>query len=265
VKQKAPPQEKTHARRAQSPESDGIRLQRYLALCGLGSRRHCEAIIRTGRVCVNGTVVDRMGVNIQPGADRVELDGQALHPQADRHAYLMLHKPRGYIVTARDQRGRRTAADLVRDAPRRVFAVGRLDLDSEGLLLFTSDGDLAHRLMHPRYRVEKEYLVTVEGQVTSHACRRLRRGVIVDGRPTLPARVRVIERLDNNTILAVVITEGRKRQVREMFRRVGHEVIRLIRVREGALLLGDLPAGTWRSLTDAEVARLRREVGLESP
>lgn len=242
-----------------------MRLQRYLAACGIGSRRQCEDIIRNGRVRVNGVVVDRMGVNILPGTDQVEVDGRVVHPQAEQHVYLMLHKPSGYIVTARDQRGRRTANELVQDATRRVFAVGRLDLDSEGLLLFTSDGDLAHRLMHPRYRVEKEYKVTVEGEVTQAACRRLRRGVMVEGRPTLPARVRVLSRENGTTTLTITISEGRKRQVREMMRRVGHPVIRLIRIREGALLLGDLPPGKWRPLTAEEIESLRSEVRLPTP
>ncbi|MCX7625554.1 MAG: rRNA pseudouridine synthase [Candidatus Sumerlaeaceae bacterium] len=241
-----------------------LRLHKYLAQCGYGSRRQCEDLIRAGRVRVNGTVVEKMGVKIIPGQDSIEIDGQVLQPCREPLAYYILNKPPGYLTTCQDERGRRTVYDLLTGVAERVFPVGRLDCDSEGLLLFTNDGELAHRLMHPSFRVEKEYRVWVEGFIKDEAIRLLERGVNYEGEFYQPAQVQVVSRNSTFSELIVVIREGKKRQVRRMCLAVGHPVRRLIRVREGCLTLGKLKAGELRKLSPAEVARLRKEVGLDT-
>ena len=247
-----------------SQDTPALRLQKFMADCGVAARRKCEEMIAAGRVRVNGTVVTRLGTTIRVGRDAVELDGKPLSaaPAAETpHLYLLLNKPRGYLVTASDERGRRTVFDLIGPQPRRIFAVGRLDKESEGLLLLTSDGDLAQSLAHPSFETEKEYEVTAEGAVGRDTCRRLQEGVDLDNRRTMPALVRIVRRDAETSVLTVAIREGRKRQVRRMLDAVGHPVIRLIRVREGGLRLGDLPTGRWRNLEPGEVAALKAEKG----
>lgn len=239
------------------------RLQKYMAACGVASRRRCDEMIAAGRVRVNGAVVTAMGTQIDPDADEVTLDNVPVRPPETGLVYYMLHKPAGYLVTTRDERGRPTVFDLIGDIRERVVAVGRLDYDSEGLLLLTNDGELAHRLMHPGFRVEKEYEVVVDGRLRAEALRALRQGVEIDGRATLPAQVAVTSGGGpNSTRARITITEGRKRQVRRMFEAVGHKVRRLIRVREGALQLGHLPRGRFRRLAPGEVRALRAETGM---
>jgi pseudouridine synthase len=242
-----------------------VRLQKYMASCGVAARRRCEEMIAAGRVSVNGTVVTGMGTKIDPHADVVTLDGARVSPPDAGLVYYMLHKPAGYLTAAADQRGRPTIYALLGHIPERVVPVGRLDKDSEGLLLLTNDGAAAHRLMHPRFRVEKEYEVEAAGALGEQARARLEQGVEVDGRLTQPARVRILGRgaAPGTTRARIVITEGRKRQVRKMFDAVGHAVRRLVRVREGCLRLGGLPAGETRPLTREEMRELRRELGLE--
>ena len=239
-----------------------IRLQKYMAACGVASRRRCDDMIAAGRVRVNGAVVTAMGTQIDPASDTVTLDNAPVQPPEAGLVYYMLHKPAGCLVTARDERGRPTIFDLIGDIRERVVAVGRLDYDSEGLLLLTNDGELAHRLMHPGFRVEKEYEVVVDGRVHANAFRALRQGVEIDGLPTLPAQVALMAGGPNSTRARITITEGRNRQVRRMFEAVGHKVRRLIRVREGALLLGHLPRGKFRRLSPREVQSLRTETGM---
>lgn len=253
-----------------SPDSvfkDGpqqLRLHKFLAQCGYGSRRQCEDLIRAGRVQVNGAVVREMGLKIVPGVDRIELDGREVQPCREPLVYYILNKPRGYITTREDERGRCTVYDLLRGVKVRVFPVGRLDRDSEGLLLFTNDGELAHRLMHPSFRVEKEYRVWVEGAITDEAIRSLESGMSFEGEHYQPAQVRVVSRKPAVSELSIVIREGKKRQVRRMCLAVGHPVQRLVRVREGRLSLGNLQPGKLRQLSPAEVAMLRQEAGLET-
>ncbi len=236
-----------------------VRLQKYLADCGVDSRRHCEEYIAAGRVKVNGIVTTVLGTKIVSGRDAVTFDGKPVRPSVnDKPLYIMLHKPRGYIVTARDTHGRKTVFDLLRDIPIRIFPVGRLDMDSEGLLLLTNDGEWANRISHPSHEVEKEYLVTVNGIVTDDVIDRLRRGIkIEDGFMTAPAQIkRVRQKSSETTTLSVTIHEGHKRQVRLMMRAVGVEVCRLKRIREGRLLLNELPLGAWRRLTSTELELL---------
>ena len=234
-----------------------MRLNAYLARSGVASRRRADELIRDGRVRVNGepgelnTVVGRFDV--------VEVDGARV--QRQRLAYVLLNKPSGAVTTASDPQGRRTVVDLVPLEPR-VVPVGRLDIDTAGALLLTNDGDLAHRLAHPRYGVPKIYEVDVAGSPSSEVVARLRGGIELDDGPTAPARVRVLGRGPHWTRLELTLHEGRNRQVKRMCEAVGHPVRRLRRTRYAALDVGGLAIGEWRELTSGEVAALRAAVGL---
>ncbi len=241
--------------------AEPLRLNRFLAQAGVGSRRRCDELIRSGRILVNGAPPNGPGARVDPAADEVRLDGTPVRPAAATHT-ILLHKPVDVLVAARDARGRRTVSDLTGDAPGRVFPVGRLDYRSEGLLLLTNDGDLAFRLAHPRFKVDKHYRVEVEGPVGADVPERLAAGVMLDDGPTQPARVRVAERRGDVTVLDVALREGRKRQIRRMLALFGLEVTRLVRVRFGPVALGDLPPGRWRELTGDEVRALRAAAGL---
>lgn len=235
------------------------RLQKVLARAGLGSRRACEEIIRQGRVTVDGKVA-HLGQSVAPDREQVQIDGRPLH-FPDKPTYLLLHKPPAVVCTIRDTRGRPTVLDLV-STTARLYPVGRLDLESEGLLLLTDDGELAYRLTHPRYGVEKEYHVLVEGRPSPETLARWRSGqVALEERPA-PAQVEVLRTEGKDTWLRVVLHEGRKRQIRLVAEALGHPVQRLIRVRLDGLRLGKLPPGAWRALGPEEVARLKRAVGL---
>ena len=227
------------------------RLQKLISSCGLASRRTAEAWISQGRVTVNGSRA-ALGDRADLERDRVEVDGVPLRPRTER-TYLMLNKPRGYVTTLSDEKGRRTAASLVSGCGRRVWPVGRLDLDSEGLLLLTDDGALTHALLHPSHEVEKEYRVWVEGDVDT-ALPVLRGPMELDGYALRPAQVTPV----GEGVLSVVIHEGRNRQVRRMCATAGLRVRRLQRVREGELCLGALPVGAWRRLTGEELCLLRK-------
>ncbi len=240
----------------------GERLQKVLAARGVASRRAAEELIQDGRVKVDGRVVTELGTKVDPQRARIAVDGRPL--RQPRPTYLLLNKPRGYLTTASDPEGRRTVFDLI-DERERVFPVGRLDMDSEGLLLLTNDGELANRIAHPRYRIDKEYHALVEGAPSPQALDWLRRGGFpVEGRRTGPAEVAVIEREAGGTWLRVIIHEGRKHQVRRMLEAVGHPVRRLRRVRLGPLTLAGMPPAAYRPLTGQELARLRRMLGLEA-
>jgi 23S rRNA pseudouridine2605 synthase len=234
------------------PEPEGrIRLQKVLAQAGLGSRRVCEELIADGRVTVDGTEA-LLGDRVDPETAVVEVDGVRIGVRPGLVHYL-LNKPAGVVTTADDPQGRPIVVDLVPAEPR-VFPVGRLDMDTEGLLLLTNDGDLTHRLTHPSYGVEKEYLAEVEGRPGRGALRRLREGVDLEDGPTAPATVGVV----SPSLLRIVIHEGRNRQVRRMCEAVGHPVKRLVRTRIGPLTDPHLAPGAWRVLTTAEVRDLER-------
>ena len=226
------------------------RIQKLMAAAGLCSRRTAEEWIAAGRVIVNGRIA-RVGDKADPDRDTVLVDGSPLRGAA-QHVYLMLHKPRGYVTTLSDERGRRTAAELVADCGTRVYPVGRLDRDSEGLLLFTNDGALAQRLLHPSHQVDKVYEVTVTGGLTG-AASRLAAVDELDGEAIVPAQVRELSRTGEKAVLEVIIHQGKKRQIRRMCAQVGLEVARLKRVAEDGLTLGDLPCGHWRYLTGEEL------------
>lgn len=230
------------------------RLQKLIASAGLCARRTAEDWIAAGRVCVNGAVAS-LGDRADLETDTVTVDGAPL-PGKPGAVYLMLNKPRGYVTTLSDEYGRRTAAELVADCGVRVYPVGRLDRDSEGLLLFTNDGELAQRLLHPRHQVDKVYLVTVRGDIRG-AAERLMAITELDGEPIAPAQAAEVARHEGQAVLRVTIHQGKNRQVRRMCAQIGLHVVRLQRIQEDSLLLGDLPAGKWRYLTDQELQGLR--------
>ena len=240
--------------RPKGTESPAQRLQKVLAHAGVASRRKSEELIRQGRVTVNGRVVTQLGTKVDPAGDDIRLDGQRVQVGAD-HVYIMLNKPRGVLSTMEDARGRRALSDLV-SAPRRLYPVGRLDVVSEGLILLTDDGELANLLTHPRYQHEKEYIVLVNGRPSGKTLAAWRRGIMLEGKPTAPARVDVVRRERDAALLRVVMHEGRKRQIRQVAALLGHPVRELKRVRLGPLQLGTLEAGQWRYLTAREIRKL---------
>lgn len=239
--------------RADEPAERGTdmkeRLQKILSSCGVCSRRTAEEYLRQGRVAVNG-IEAKLGEQADLAVDTITLDGNVISA-GDRRTYLMLNKPRGYVTTLSDEKGRKTVAELV-DCGIRVWPVGRLDMDSEGLLLLTNDGELTNRLIHPKHEVEKEYLVWVTGDLSAETLERLRRPMVLDGQRLRPATV---ER-KGEKLLSITIHEGKYRQVRRMCGAVGLHVTRLKRIREGKLMLGDLSPGRWRELTEDELALL---------
>jgi len=262
------------AKRGDRPVQEGERLQKVLAHAGVASRRKCEELIVAGRVKVNGRVVTELGTRVRPEEDLIEVDGTPIIAHRPQFSYYLLYKPAGYLSTVSDPHGRPTALSLV-PTEERLYPVGRLDLESEGLLLFTNDGELAHRLMHPRFEHEKEYLVLVQGALSEEELERLRRGVhLEDGVTFLRAQVEPLEpgwRWRREPVpkgcswLRFILREGRKRQIRLMLRVLGYEVRRLIRVRQGELHLGTLQPGQGRWLSRNEVRRLRQSVGLDLP
>ncbi len=230
------------------------RIQKLMAAAGLCSRRTAEEWIAAGRVIVNGRIA-RVGDKADPDRDTVLVDGSPLRGAA-QHVYLMLYKPRGYVTTLSDERGRRTAAELVADCGTRVYPVGRLDRDSEGLLLFTNDGQLTHALLHPSHQVDKTYIVSVTGAEDGSAAR-LAAVDKLDGESIVPAQVEELHRSGTAAEYRVVIHQGKKRQIRRMCAAAGLEVTRLCRVAEGTLRLGGLPPGKWRYLTEEELGLIR--------
>jgi len=231
------------------------RLQKLIAAAGVASRRGAEEMISAGRVTVNGHTAS-LGERADTEKDEILVDGKIL-PGGEGKLYLMLHKPRGYITSVADDRGRRTVMELLPDLGARVYPVGRLDMDSEGLLILTNDGELANQLMHPSREKEKVYHVTVAGSVEN--VRRLAFPIVIDGRATRPAKVRLLVKKEKGAVVEVRISEGRNRQIRRLCEAAGLEVKRLKRVALGSLRLGELRSGQWRKLTDAEVRALRGE------
>ena len=232
------------------------RLQKILSARGVASRRHSEELILAGRVTVNGAVA-RLGDTADALQDQILLDGKPI-PDPEKPVYILLHKPRGYVTTLSDEKGRKNAAQLVADCGVRVYPVGRLDMDSEGLLLFTNDGALANQLMHPKHEINKVYHVTVDG-FTQEVFKRLESPIELDGYQIQPPELAIVKPADHRgrAVIQVVIHEGRNRQVRRMCAAAGLEVRRLVRVAEGSLQLGNLPLGKWRYLTETEIAGLK--------
>jgi len=234
------------------------RLQKILSAAGICSRRAAESYITAGRVKVNG-ITANLGESADPETDEILVDGRPLGKKSPRMTYIMLNKPRGYVTTLSDEAGRKTVADLIAGVPERVYPVGRLDMHSEGLLLLTNDGQLAHSLMHPSHEVYKEYLVKLspdeEGLPTPE---KPLSGVIeLDGERLLPAKCRLLAQAENGYIMTIAIRQGKNRQIRRMCAKCGYTVNSLKRVSEGDVKLGDLPSGRWRYLTEAEVRYLK--------
>lgn len=240
------------------------RLQKVIAQAGVASRRHAEEMILEGRVQVNGKVLQTLGTKVGP-TDKIAVDGKPLNMPQKEYVYILLHKPTGYITSASDPQGRKTVMDLIKKVPQRVYSVGRLDYDTSGLLLLTNDGELAHRLMHPSYGVEKTYRVGVRERIPAQALGRLEKGVDIEDGKTAPARVREISRKGQGSSFTYEITihEGRNRQVRRMFTAVGFPLVTLKRVRFGPLELEEnIASGKFRLLTKREIQKLYQAVKL---
>lgn len=238
-----------------------IRLNKFLSQTGTASRREADKMIAEGRVEVNGVAIQVLGYKIDDAKDRVEVDGKRV--KKDKNLiYLMLNKPSGYLVTLKDPFSRPTIKDLLPSLKKKVFPVGRLDYDSEGLILFTNDGELAYRLTHPRFKIKKTYLVKVTGSPDPSNLSRLERGIFLDGRKTAPAKVSRLSDSPKKTLLRIEITEGRKREVKRMCEAVGHRVLQLKRVGFAGLTLGKLAKGNYRFLGQKEIDNLKKQVKL---
>ena len=237
------------------------RLNKFLAHAGVCSRREADRWIAEGRVSVNGLVVQELGEKIDPGRDRVVADGRPVRGVEEQLLYILLNKPAGLVVSVKDPFGRPTVMDLLKHVPARVYPVGRLDLDTEGALLLTNDGELALKLIHPRYGIPKTYEVRVEGEPRSADLDKVRHGIFLEGRKTAPAKIEILRRSHRHATLRVEIHEGRKREIRKMFEAVGYPVDKLLRVEFAGLTLEGLKPGAWRYLHAAEVKRLKKLTG----
>lgn len=244
----------------QEKNSQIMRLQRYMSECGIASRRKSEELIRAGKVKVNGETAV-IGQKVTPGKDNVSVEGRKIRPVSENY-YIMLNKPRGFISTMSDEQDRKCVAELVANVGARVYPVGRLDRESEGLLLFTNDGDLANALMHPSRSVKKVYRVTIRPGITDDQLTKMMTGMMIDGRKTLPCNVRTITEQPGRVVLEVTLCEGRNRQIRKMCEALNLEVARLKRTAEGPVRLGMLETGKWRNLEPQEVRALKHEAGL---
>ncbi|MCX8044535.1 MAG: rRNA pseudouridine synthase [Desulfobacterota bacterium] len=241
-----------------------LRLQKIIAHAGVASRRAAENMILNGRVSVNGMVVTKLGSSADPYRDRIEIDGIPLITHV-RNLYIMLHKPAGFITSLHDPCGRPTVIQCLANINERVFPVGRLDYDTEGLLILTNDGDFAHLLLHPRHAFKRVYLVKVHGKPSPHDLERLRTGIIVDGVMMKTDRVDVGQQTTKNMWIKVVLTEGRNHQIKKMFEAIGYRTMRIIRTGFGPLQLGNLRPGAWRLLTRDEIQKVRRSAFAKKP
>ncbi len=235
-----------------------VRLQKYIAMSGVASRRAAETMIQDGRVSVNGKKVTEQGIKVEVGADNVSVDGKPIKVK-NKNYYIMLNKPVGYVSTVKDQFERPTVVDLVKkdleDA--RIFPVGRLDYDTEGLLLLTNDGDFTYKVTHPKFEKDKTYIATIKGGITISGINKIRRGVYIEENfKTSPAQAEILDAVDGHTYIQITIHEGKNRQVRKMFEAVGCKVVGLKRIKIGTVELGNLPLGRWRHLTSHEVSYL---------
>ena len=236
------------------------RLQKYLAHAGVASRRQAEELIIAGKVKVNGKIETTLGTKIDPVKDKVELDGKKVKP-LKKLVYALLNKPKGYVTTTSDPQGRKKVTDLLKGIKDRVYPVGRLDYDTEGLLLLTNDGDITYSLTHPKHGIQKTYLALVVGIPSKEKIAQLRKGLLLEDGPTSPAEVRPMSKIDGNALLEIKIHEGRNRQVRRMCESVGHPVINLQRVKVGSLDIEGIPLGQYRLLTKEEVDKLKKVEG----
>ena len=239
-----------------------IRLNKFLSAAGVSSRREADRLIEQGRVKVNGKIVQTLGIKVDENKDRIEVDGKTVEG-AQRKVYLLLNKPPEFLVTLKDPFQRPTIKDLLPKLKTRLFPVGRLDFDSEGLLLMTNDGELTNRLIHPRYEIKKIYLVKIKGHPEKVQISKLERGIFVDGKKTAPAKIFPISSSPRRSLYKVELHEGRKREIRRMFEAIGFYVLLLRRIKFAGLTLDGLNPGDWRYLTDKEVQNLYKKVGLK--
>lgn len=234
-----------------------MRLQKYIARCGVTSRRKAEDLIRAGRVRVNGEIIEELGTKVRPGLDQVSVDNRPIELE-EEGVYILLNKPRGYVTTLDDEFNRPKVMDLIKGVEERVYPVGRLDRDTEGLLLLSNDGALTHKLTHPSFEVEKTYQALVKGRLRPDEIEAFRRGLMIDGVRTYPAGLRVLRESGDQSLIEVVIHEGRNRQVRKMCQEINHPVVDLRRISFGPLDLGGLRPGEYRPLTGDELNLLRK-------
>lgn len=233
------------------------RLQKYMASCGVDSRRHCEEIIKAGRVKVNGQVIMELGTKIDTDLDKITVDSKVINKE-EKKVFYALHKPCGYICSVADEKGRATILDLM-PKEYRIFPIGRLDYDSSGLILLTNDGDTYNKVIHPRENIDKVYEVLVDGQIAPNEISKLQEGIDIGDYITKPAKVSVLSTWQNKTLITVTIHEGKNRQIRRMLEAISHEVLGLKRIKIGKIELGDLKEGEYRELKDFEIKYLKDE------
>lgn len=234
-----------------------MRLQKFMARCGVASRRKSESIIKEGRVKVNGSIVTELGTKVDKGKDIIEVDNKKIQLE-ENYVYILLNKPEGYITTVDDEFDRKKVLDLLENIEERIYPVGRLDYDTSGFLLLTNDGDLAYKLTHPKYEVNKKYMAKVEGIPTESKLKQFRSGLAIEDYVTSKAKVKIISKSEISSNLEIIIHEGRNRQVRKMCAKIGHPVLELKRTEMGEIKLGNLKEGTWRHLTPKEVDTLKK-------
>jgi len=232
-----------------------IRLQKHLAQCGIASRRKCEELIASGRIAVDGDVITEMGKKIIPGNHRITMDGRPVKNR-EKTVYYLLNKPKGYVTTLSDPQGRPIVISLIKNASARLFPVGRLDLDTEGALILTNDGQFAQRVQHPSNETRKTYEAEIKGYPRRATLATLERGIVLEGKITAPAQVSLLARKGNNSLIRITIHEGRKRQVKKMFAQLGHPVSHLKRTAYGKLFLGNLASGKYRQLDSGDLKKV---------
>lgn len=235
--------------------TESIRLQKYLAHCGIASRRKAEEIISQGRITINGSVVTSMGEKILPGRDMICCDGKPV-TQVEEFVYVLLNKPKGYVTTLSDPQGRPVVTSLVKELPQRLFPVGRLDLDTEGALILTNDGNLAQNIQHPSHETNKTYEALLQGHPGQAKLKQLEKGILLEEKMTAPAAIKILKHLQGQTLVQITIHEGRKRQVKKMFEFIGNPVISLKRTAYGMLQLGKLPSGKYKLLNHKDLKKI---------
>lgn len=234
-----------------------MRLQKFMAQCGIASRRKSEEIIISKRVKVNGKVITELGYKIDPLQDIVTVDGKRIRDR-EKKVYIMMNKPKGYVTTVSDEFNRKTVLDLVKDIKERVYPIGRLDFDTSGLLLLTNDGELAYKLIHPKFEVVKTYIATIKGRPSEEELERFRHGLEIDGYVTSKAEIEILSSIDDKSVVRIKIHEGKNRQIRKMCDKIGHPVTSLKRISIGNLELGTLKKGCWRYLDNDEIEYLKK-------
>lgn len=233
-----------------------MRLQKYIALCGVTSRRKAEELILKGKVKVNGKVVKELGIVIDENKDKIMVNDKLIKPEENK-VYIMLNKPVGYVTTLKDEKNRKIVIDLIEGVKERIYPVGRLDADTTGILLLTNDGDITYKLTHPSNKIPKRYIAIVEGIPSKSELERFRNGIKIDGRYTSKARIKIIKTYENESVLEITIHEGRNRQIKKMCEAINHPIKKLKRIAIGELELGELGIGQWRYLNDEEIEYLK--------